>query len=175
MKWFVFFFLWIFLSHLCHKIFPKSYFALKRKKSSIKSTVAPVIMLFSHHYPSEISAHLQYKIHANSSPELLIISRLLYHLLHLCFRGKKIWLLVRKQSRLSTFLKTLYLELALKEPPVPGWAQPVAPGALSAARLEPELRLHMQSHGTNEIISVDQLLMPIQVSFLPSLNPWCFL
>ncbi|GAB0087497.1 NACHT domain-containing protein [Sergentomyia squamirostris] len=74
------------------------------------------------------------------------------------------------QSRLSTFLKTLYLELALKEPAIPAWAPPVAPGALSAARLEPELRLHMQSHGTNEIISVDQLLMPIQTKDGPFLE-----
>uniref|UniRef100_A0A1B0C9R3 NACHT domain-containing protein n=1 Tax=Lutzomyia longipalpis TaxID=7200 RepID=A0A1B0C9R3_LUTLO len=74
------------------------------------------------------------------------------------------------QSRLSTFLKTLYLELALKEPVLPAWAQPVAPGALSAARLEPELRLHMQSHGTNEIISVDQLLTPIQTKDGPFLE-----
>ena len=57
----------------------------------------------------------------------------------------------------------LYTDLALKEPIIPQWAQPTAPGALCPARLEPELRLNQQSHGANECISVDQLLTSIQV------------
>lgn len=68
------------------------------------------------------------------------------------------------QARLSRYLKILYTELALKEPIIPSWAQPVTPGALSPARLEPELRFHSQSHGLNECISVDQLLTSVQVS-----------
>jgi len=55
------------------------------------------------------------------------------------------------------------MELSAKEPKIPVWAQPVAPGALCPARLEPDLRLHIQSHGLNECISVDQLLTSIQV------------
>ena len=66
------------------------------------------------------------------------------------------------QARLARFLKTLYIDLASKEPTLPEWAQPV-PGALCAARLEPELRLHYMSHGINEVITVDQLLLPVQV------------
>lgn len=60
-------------------------------------------------------------------------------------------------------MKIHYTELAFKEIDVPGWAHTVATGALCPARLEPELRLHIQSHGSNECISVDQLLAPIQV------------
>jgi hypothetical protein len=68
------------------------------------------------------------------------------------------------QARLGNCLRSLYTELALKEQIVPPWAQQVAPGALCPAKLEPELRLHTQSHGLNECISVDQLLTAIQVS-----------
>lgn len=67
------------------------------------------------------------------------------------------------QSRLVRYLKSLYIELALKEPIIPSWTQPIAPGALCAARLEPELRLHNLSHGLSECIAVDQLLMAIHV------------
>lgn len=63
---------------------------------------------------------------------------------------------------MSRFLKVFYTELALKEPIIPTWAHPTAPGALCAARLEPDFRLHSQSHGYSDPISVDQLLTPIQ-------------
>lgn len=74
------------------------------------------------------------------------------------------------QSRLVRYLKTLYIELALREPIIPPWAQPVSPGSLSAARLEPELRLHNLSHGLNECISVDDLLTSIQTKEGPFLE-----
>lgn len=67
------------------------------------------------------------------------------------------------QARLSTYLKTLYSDLALKEPIFPSWSIPVAPGAMCAARLEPDLRLHSQSHGFNDAVGVDQILVSIQV------------
>lgn len=57
----------------------------------------------------------------------------------------------------------LYTELALKEPIIPSWSNPTTPGALSPARLEPEFRLHSQSHGFSDPLTVDQLLTPIQV------------
>ena len=95
-----------------------------------------------------------------------------------------------KQARLAVYLKSLYIDLSLKEPILPAWVQPVAPGALTSgklffskltiflsshfnldrnffhpsARLEPELRLSSLSHGLNECISVDQLLTAIHVS-----------
>lgn len=65
---------------------------------------------------------------------------------------------------MSNYLKTLYIDLALKEPIIPPWAIPVAPGALSPSRLEPELRLHSQSHGFNDQLTVDQLLSSLHVS-----------
>lgn len=65
---------------------------------------------------------------------------------------------------MGSYLKTLYIDLALKEPVTPQWAIPVSPGALCPARLEPELRLHAQSHGYNDAILVDQLLTSIHVS-----------
>lgn len=70
-----------------------------------------------------------------------------------------------QQARLAIYLKTLYIDLSLKEPILPTWVQPVAPGALCPARLEPELRLSSLSHGLNECISVDQILTAIHVSF----------
>lgn len=70
----------------------------------------------------------------------------------------------RLKARLSRYLKVFYTDLALKEPIVPQWAHPTAPGALCSARLEPDFRLHSQSHGFSESLSVDQLLTPIQVS-----------
>lgn len=57
----------------------------------------------------------------------------------------------------------LYTEWALKEPNIPSWTRTEVPGALSPARLEPEFRLHSQSHGFSDSLSVDQLLTPIQV------------
>lgn len=72
--------------------------------------------------------------------------------------------LINKQARLAIYLKTLYIDLSLKEPILPTWVQPVAPGALCPARLEPELRLSSSSHGLNECISVDQILTAIHVS-----------
>lgn len=69
-----------------------------------------------------------------------------------------------QQARLAIYLKTLYIDLSLKEPILPTWVQPVAPGALCPARLEPELRLSSSSHGLNECISVDQILTAIHVS-----------
>jgi hypothetical protein len=69
-----------------------------------------------------------------------------------------------QQARLAIYLKTLYIDLSLKEPILPAWVQPVAPGALCPARLEPELRLSSSSHGLNESISVDQILSAIHVS-----------
>lgn len=74
------------------------------------------------------------------------------------------------QARLSRFLRVYYTELALKEPLIPSWAQPIVPGSLSPARLEPELRLHPLSHGNNECITVDQILAPINVSPLSILT-----
>lgn len=61
-------------------------------------------------------------------------------------------------------MKELYTELASREPIVPIWAQPVAPGVLCPAHIELELRLHYKSHGLNELLLVDQLLQPLQVS-----------
>lgn len=46
----------------------------------------------------------------------------------------------------------------------------MSPGSICPARLEPELRLHVQSHGFNEYISVDQLLTPIQTKEGPFLE-----
>lgn len=60
-------------------------------------------------------------------------------------------------------MKILYTELALKEPVIPHWAPPTAPGAICPARLEPDLRLHSQSHGFSDSITVDQLLTSVQV------------
>ncbi|XP_058464840.1 uncharacterized protein LOC131438680 [Malaya genurostris] len=74
------------------------------------------------------------------------------------------------QARLSRYLKTLYTELALKEPVLPTWVQPVAPGVLCPARLEPELRLHIHSHGLNECIAVDQILSAVQTKDGPFLE-----
>lgn len=73
---------------------------------------------------------------------------------------------VALQARLSRYLKILYTELALKEPIVPQWAHPTAPGALCPARLEPDFRLHPQSHGFSDCLSVEQLLTPIQVRII---------
>uniref|UniRef100_A0A182FR32 NACHT domain-containing protein n=1 Tax=Anopheles albimanus TaxID=7167 RepID=A0A182FR32_ANOAL len=74
------------------------------------------------------------------------------------------------QARLTNYLRTLYTELALKEPVLPSWVHPVAPGALCPARLEPELRLHIHSHGLNEAIGVDQILTPVQTKDGPFLE-----
>lgn len=57
----------------------------------------------------------------------------------------------------------LYTEWALKEPNVPAWTNSQMAGALSPARIEPEFRLHSQSHGFSDVLTVDQLLTPIQV------------
>lgn len=62
------------------------------------------------------------------------------------------------------------MEWALKEQNIPTWTNSGSPGALSPARLEPEFRLHSQSHGFSDILSVDQLLTPIQVNQLSVLN-----
>lgn len=62
------------------------------------------------------------------------------------------------------------MEWALKEQNIPTWTNSGLPGALSPARLEPEFRLHSQSHGFSDPLTVDQLLTPIQVLFfLPSI------
>ncbi|XP_035895256.1 uncharacterized protein LOC118504640 [Anopheles stephensi] len=74
------------------------------------------------------------------------------------------------QARLANYLRTLYNELALKEPVLPSWVHPVAPGVLCPARLEPELRLHIHSHGLNEAIAVDQILTPVQTKDGPFLE-----
>ncbi|EGK97130.1 AGAP013057-PA [Anopheles gambiae str. PEST] len=74
------------------------------------------------------------------------------------------------QARLANYLRTLYTELALKEPVLPSWVHPVAPGVLCPARLEPELRLHIHSHGLNEAIGVDQILTPVQTKDGPFLE-----
>ncbi|XP_052889099.1 uncharacterized protein LOC128297490 [Anopheles moucheti] len=74
------------------------------------------------------------------------------------------------QARLANYLRTLYNELALKEPVLPSWVHPVAPGVLCPARLEPELRLHIHSHGLNEAIGVDQILTPVQTKDGPFLE-----
>lgn len=57
----------------------------------------------------------------------------------------------------------LYTEWALKETNIPQWLNGVTPGTLSPSRLEPEFRLHSQSHGFSDLLTVDQLLSPIQV------------
>lgn len=67
------------------------------------------------------------------------------------------------QAKLIRCFKELYTELALKEPITPIWAQPVPPGILCPAHLEPELRLNYKSHGLNEMLSIEQLLQPLQV------------
>lgn len=77
-----------------------------------------------------------------------------------------VFILLFLQARLSRYLKILYTELALKEPIVPQWAHPTAPGALCPARLEPDFRLHPQSHGFSDCLSVEQLLTPIQVRII---------
>ncbi|XP_058055694.1 uncharacterized protein LOC131207102 [Anopheles bellator] len=74
------------------------------------------------------------------------------------------------QARLANYLRTLYAELAAKEPVLPAWVHPVAPGTLCPARLEPELRLHIHSHGLNEAIGVDQILTPVQTKDGPFLE-----
>ncbi|EDS29102.1 conserved hypothetical protein [Culex quinquefasciatus] len=74
------------------------------------------------------------------------------------------------QGRLAHALRNLYTELALKEPVLPTWVQPVAPGVLCPARLEPELRLHIHSHGLNECITVDQILAAVQTKDGPFLE-----
>ncbi|XP_055525587.1 uncharacterized protein LOC129718641 [Wyeomyia smithii] len=74
------------------------------------------------------------------------------------------------QARLARYLKILYTELALKEPVLPTWVQPVSPGVLCPARLEPELRLHIHSHGLNECITVDQVLAAVQTKDGPFLE-----
>ncbi|XP_055617308.1 uncharacterized protein LOC129762793 [Toxorhynchites rutilus septentrionalis] len=74
------------------------------------------------------------------------------------------------QARLARYLRTLYTELALKEPVLPTWVQPVAPGVLCPARLEPELRLHIHSHCLNECITVDQILAAVQTKDGPFLE-----
>ncbi|EAT41262.1 AAEL007079-PA [Aedes aegypti] len=74
------------------------------------------------------------------------------------------------QARLARGLRNLYTELALKEPVLPTWVQPVTPGLLCPARLEPELRLHIHSHGLNECISVDQILAAVQTKDGPFLE-----
>lgn len=66
------------------------------------------------------------------------------------------------QARLSNFLKSFYQSHAFKETTPPSWALPVPLGTLSPARLEPDLRLHIQSHGVSDYVSVDQLLISIQ-------------
>lgn len=68
------------------------------------------------------------------------------------------------QARLSRYLKALYMEWALREQNIPTWTNSALPGALSPARLDPEFRLHSQSHGFSDPLTVDQLLTPIQVN-----------
>lgn len=58
----------------------------------------------------------------------------------------------------------LYNEWALKEQNIPSWATSQMPGILCPARLEPEFRLHPQSHGFSDLLTIDQLLTSIQVS-----------
>ncbi|KAL5282564.1 hypothetical protein ACFFRR_005584 [Megaselia abdita] len=67
------------------------------------------------------------------------------------------------QARLSTYLKTLYSDLALKDPVFPPWSIPIAPGSICPARQEPDLKLHSQSHGFSDTIGVDQILISIQI------------
>lgn len=86
------------------------------------------------------------------------------YLFYFCYVSLSVSIVL--QARLSRYLKLLYTELALKEPIVPPWAHPTAPGALCPARLEPDFRLHSQSHGFSDCLSVDQLLTPIQVCCL---------
>lgn len=67
----------------------------------------------------------------------------------------------------------LYTEWALKEPNVPAWTNSQMTGAISPARLEPEFRLHSQSHGFSDVLTVDQLLTPIQVNSCLFCHPLC--
>ncbi|KAI9578222.1 hypothetical protein GQX74_015108 [Glossina fuscipes] len=66
------------------------------------------------------------------------------------------------QARLSNFLRNFYQELAFKEPILPCWALPVAPGTMCPARLELDLRLNTNSHGFGDYITIDQLLTSVQ-------------
>lgn len=69
------------------------------------------------------------------------------------------------QVRLAIYLKSLYIDLSLKELVLPQWAQPVTPGVLCSDSLEVELRFSSSSHGLNECLTVDQILSAVQVSF----------
>ncbi|XP_037946372.1 uncharacterized protein LOC119678555 isoform X2 [Teleopsis dalmanni] len=66
------------------------------------------------------------------------------------------------QARLSNYLRNLYQELSFKEPVIPPWAIPIQPGALCSARLEPDLRLSLNSHGFSDSLTVDQILVSLQ-------------
>lgn len=68
------------------------------------------------------------------------------------------------QVRLAIYLKSLYIDLSLKELVLPQWAQAVAPGVLCSDSLEVELRFSSSSHGLNECLTVDQILSAVQVS-----------
>lgn len=60
-------------------------------------------------------------------------------------------------------MRILYTEYALKDPNVPAWASSQIQSALCPANLEPEFRLHPQSHGLSDLLTIDQLLTPVQV------------
>lgn len=62
-------------------------------------------------------------------------------------------------------MKILYTEYALKELNAPAWASSQIPGALCPANLESEFRLHPKSHGLSDLLTIDQLLTPVQVTF----------
>lgn len=81
--------------------------------------------------------------------------------------------IVDAQARLSRYLKMLYTEWALKESYIPHWTNGLTPGTLTPSRLEPEFRLHTQSHGVSDPLTVDQLLLPIQVRFSHEFDDFC--
>lgn len=67
-------------------------------------------------------------------------------------------------------MKILYTEQALKEPNAGAWGSSQIQGALCPANLEPEFRLHPQSHGLSDLLTIDQLLTPVQVTGFNNFN-----
>lgn len=119
--------------------------------------ISMLILCYYYYYIMRV----KYLLFPMYCPRLQFILLLFYSFILFC-----IFFVFRLQARLSRYLKILYTELALKEPIVPQWAHPTAPGALCPARLEPDFRLHPQSHGFSDCLSVEQLLTPIQVTYI---------
>ncbi|KAM7359523.1 uncharacterized protein ACRADG_013241 isoform 2-T4 [Cochliomyia hominivorax] len=69
---------------------------------------------------------------------------------------------IDSQNRLADYLKNMYQEIAFKEQKLPEWSSQTTCDALSIVRFEPELRFNLNSHGINDYLTVDQLLISIQ-------------